>query len=59
MNNLIDFYGSQDEKSYIWGLSFLNLDNGNSWQIVGIQYFDFDLEDEGEVEDEEWERKYF
>uniref|UniRef100_K1RCR9 Solute carrier organic anion transporter family member n=1 Tax=Magallana gigas TaxID=29159 RepID=K1RCR9_MAGGI len=53
-----DLYGSQDEKSHIWGSSFLNLDNGNSWQTVGTQYPDPDSEDEGEVEDEEWERKH-
>lgn len=58
MNNLTDLYGSQDEKSHIWGSSFLNLDNGNKWQTVGTQYPDPDPEDEGEVEDEEWERKH-
>lgn len=58
MNNMTDLYGSQDEKSRIWGSSFLNLNNGNKWQTVGTQYPDPDSEDEDEVEDEEWERKH-
>lgn len=55
---MTDLYGSQDEKSRIWGSSFLNLNNGNKWQTVGTQYPDPDSEDEGEAEDEEWERKH-
>lgn len=58
MNNMTDLYGSQDEKSRIWGSSFLNLNNGNKWQTVGTQYPDPDSEDEGEAEDEGWERKH-
>ena len=61
MNNLRDIFGSQDEKSNIWGSSYLKLDSGKELRNVGTQYPDPDSEDESEVEiieDEEWEKKH-
>ncbi|XP_022324180.1 solute carrier organic anion transporter family member 4A1-like [Crassostrea virginica] len=61
MNNLRDIFGSQDEKSNIWGSSYLKLDSGKELHNVGTQYPDPDSEDESEaeiIEDEEWEKKH-